>query len=184
MFPKTPPRVHWIRREDYTSLKNCRPDPPDDLQQIHCDRPVFGDPVFLRSERLIPRALFWPGATAQATYQKGKGTCRKYGCPISKYQQLTFHFPHIPDTHHPDNATVGWGHQHPLYRWVLLTSMTHPVGFWTGSTGRNNFHSFSILIVPTILSHAVLAHLISNYLKRACATRTALQKGHCYSWEM
>lgn len=93
--------ANLIYRGDCTYLQNCRPDPPDDQQQIHRDRPVFGDPVLLRSGRLIPQALSWPGAVAQASYQKGRGTCRKCGCPISKYQQLTFHFSHIPDTQSP-----------------------------------------------------------------------------------
>lgn len=56
-------------------------------QQIHRDRPVFGDPVFLGKGRLILQALSPdPGAAAQAaSLQIGKGTCRKCGCRISKY---------------------------------------------------------------------------------------------------
>lgn len=126
------------------------------------------------SRRLSP----YPGGSSTGELPK------RERCPISKYQQLTFRFPHITDTHHPDNATLGWGHHHPLYRCVPLTSVTHVIGFWTRLTGLKNGHSFSILIVPTILSHAVLAHLISNYPWCACATRTALLYGALDSREM
>lgn len=129
------------------SLQNCRPD----LHSNHGDRPQCYGPVLLLHTGSVLTQSSSTGEVPKEYVQQVRVSSLKIsttGLPI----------PHIHGTHHPDNTSLGWGQRRPLYLCVTLTSMINAICFSTFLSELKNCHSFSFLVVPTILSHAVLAH--------------------------
>lgn len=164
-----------------TSLQKCRPDPPDDQIENSPWHASVWTTQFSREGAVCSSRLSADPGQQQRQQATKKGKVRATSAGVRElqiYQPLTFHFPHIPDTHHRDNATLGWGHTDLPCRCVPFMHITASIGICTFCTGWNNCPFFSFLILPTIFTPAVLANLISNYDCCACVKSTAFLCGH------
>lgn len=97
---------------------SCSSSPNSCAPHRMSDQPK-GSPV---SGEALPR-ICWHRAAAEDPAKPAR--CRGSCCPTWTHRPLTFHFPHIPDTHHPDNATLVWGHRHSLRPRLLLAPITN-----------------------------------------------------------